>query len=113
MDLVSLTHAYVSSFDKKDIDGLSNLMSDEFVLSDGVVNGLAPKKEVLLYISQMMEANVKRFGFEVVDILRGSGFTILEFKLYLDNTIFHGVDLIQWDNGLMTSMKAFLNDVEV
>jgi hypothetical protein len=113
MDLVALTNSYAEAFDKKNIKRIGDLMSDVFTLTDGVVNKLAPKKEVIPYIWELMQSNSSKFEFEVIEILEGLNFTTLEFKLYLNDEIFHGVDLIQWQDGLMVDMRAFLNNVSI
>lgn len=112
MDLECLTRSYVKFFDEKSLEKVGSLMSDNFELSDGIVNGLTPKNEVLSYIAKLMELNSKIFRFEALNVLTGEDFTILEFKLYLDDSVLHGVDLIHWCDGLMVNMKAFLNQAD-
>ncbi len=111
MDLITLTKKYVDYFDNKNIQEIGKLMSDEFHLTDGEVIELAPKQAVLTYIDGLMRANSKRFQFQMIDVFGSGNRTVLEFNLYLDDSIYHGVDVIFWSKGLMTKMKAFVNEV--
>lgn len=106
-DLRELTQRYVTAFNAKDIEGISDLLADNFSLTDPTVSSLAPKAKVVEYIQSLFNASPS-LSFEACEILVDKSHSAIHFILELDGKIFHGIDLVHWSQGKMLAMNAYL-----
>lgn len=106
--LKSLTKNYVEAFNNKNIEQISKLFLDDFVLEDPVVNRIIGKKNSLEAIKAIF-ASCRNLSFEAKSVYQDNQTTILEFILKLDNTTLIGVDIIEWENNKMKELRAYLD----
>ena len=106
-DLRELTQQYVSAFNAKDIDGVAELLSENFHLTDPSFTRLGPREKALEYIHGIFKTN-SLLRFEANTILVGNDKSAIHFILTLDKIIYDGIDLIEWEQGKMILMHAYL-----
>ena len=106
-DLRELTQQYVAAFNARDIDGVAALLSKDFCLTDPSVTRLAPREKAVEYIHGLFIAN-SLLKFEAKTILVDGDSSVIHFILNIDGRVFCGIDLIQWRQGKMVSMNAYL-----
>jgi ketosteroid isomerase-like protein len=107
-DIRELTKAYVAAFDNGDIDGVAALMDDNFVLTDPENAALGPREKVLEFISGLFRHAGDRLSFRARTVLVDGDYSVVEFDLEVGDDRFEGIDLIEWRDGLMVSMRAHL-----
>lgn len=106
-DLRELTHQYVAAFNARDIDGVADLLSDDFCLTDPSVTRLAPRKKAVEYIHGLFMAN-SSLKFEAKTILVDGNSSVINFTLFLDAGVYNGIDLITWKQERMATLTAYL-----
>ena len=106
-DIRKLTRAYVAAFDARDLDAVDALLANDFSLTDPSVTGLTPKSAVLKFIGGLFEEN-DRLSFAAHQILADGDMSVIHFTLTLNDAVLDGVDVIEWKDGMMISMNAYL-----
>jgi ketosteroid isomerase-like protein len=106
--LKELTKKYIDAFDNKDLEKISVLVSDKFILEDPVVKRIEGKDEVLKAIGNIFNA-CNKLSFKAKNIYEDNQTTIIEFVLKLDDTILTGTDIIEWENNKMKELRAYLD----
>ena len=107
-DLLHLTKNYIKSFDKKDLESVSKLLSNDFVLEDPVVKRVKGKEEALEKINEIFLGSNK-LSFIAKNLYQQGNTTIIEFSLELDGTSLFGVDIIEWEGDKMKELRAYLD----
>lgn len=107
-DLRQLTETYVSAFHGRDIDGVRALMDESFVLTDPDNPGLGPRDKALAFVAGLFENAGDSLSFVARQILVDGDHSVIEFDLTIGDMRLEGVDLIEWRDGLMVSMRAHL-----
>lgn len=102
-----LTKKYVDFFNSKNIAGVAALLEDRFSLIDPHVKILNVKSDALDYIKKLFESN-KDLSFVANNIYVDGNISIIEFTLNLGQKNYNGVDIIQWKDRKMVSMRAYL-----
>ena len=106
-DIRELTAGYVTAFHSRDLQGVASLMAELFTLTDPDVTELAPKEAVLDYIKSLFDRNVG-LSFIAHKILVDGDTSAIQFTLILGESVFDGVDVIEWKADKMTSVMAYL-----
>lgn len=108
INIRELTERYISYFHTKDIDGIEALMHDTFALEDPTVKRISGKKASLAFIRELFSAN-NRISFCAKNIFIEKEVSLIEFELKLDELTLLGVDIIEWREGKMCELRAYLN----
>jgi len=106
--LIEYTRKYVEAFSSKDIEAVSALLGNEFVLEDPVVKRVEGKKKVLECIQGIFDS-CKELDFSAKNIYQAGNTTIIEFILKFDDTTLNGVDIIEWEQEKMIELRAYLD----
>ncbi|MDP1836161.1 MAG: nuclear transport factor 2 family protein [Chlamydiales bacterium] len=106
--LKELTKEYVKCFHSKDLQGVASLLHETFVLEDPVVKRVSGKQASLAVIDGLFKG-CDKLSFKARNIFEDGNTTIIEFELKLDDTTLTGTDIIEWDNGQMHEMRAYLD----
>ncbi len=110
MDLVARTHQYIAAFSGRRIDDVAAMLTDDFVLEDPVVKRLEGKESSLKAIKDIFDNNpVLSFSAKNVFAVEGRTTTIIEFTLELGETRLEGVDIIDWRDGKLAELRAYLD----
>jgi len=102
------TKEYIKSFNDKNLDKISHMLNDNFVLEDPVVNRIQGKSSVLNAIKKIFE-NCNKLSFSAKNIFIDGDFSIIEFELRIDNTLLKGIDVIEWSGQEMKELKAYFD----
>lgn len=106
--LKELTLNYIKAFNSKNIEDISQLFTNDFVLEDPVVKRIEGKEKVLEAIKNIFDScNVLEFTSK--NIYLDNNTTIIEFILKLDDTILTGTDIIEWEDNKMKELRAYLD----
>ena len=108
MNLFELTKRYVDAFGSKDIDRISQLLHEDFKISDPDVSELGPKEKAMVFIGDIFEANLD-LRFSAKNIFVDGEFTIIHFNLRIGGKDYAGVDIIRWSDYKMISLDAYLH----
>ena len=106
--LKELTKKYIESFNNQDLVQLSSLFHSDFALEDPVVKRVEGKEKVLKTIKGIFDS-CNALSFKAKNIYQDDNITIIEFILDLDETTLTGIDVIEWDNGKMKELRAYLD----
>lgn len=102
------TQEYIDAFNNKNIESISLLLTEDFVLEDPVVKRIEGKENALNVISEIFDScNTLNFSYK--NIYQESTTTIIEFILKLDDTVLTGIDIIDWENNKMKELRAYLD----
>ena len=107
-DLIKRTQEYIKAFDSKNIDEVSQFFADESELFDPAnPNGVKGKSNII----NMIEGLFKEFEileFKAINIFEDKNTSLIEFKLILNDKTLTGVDIIDWQDNKITSLRAYL-----
>ena len=110
MDLVALTHKYIEAFDGRRLDDVATMLQDDFALEDPVVKRIEGKPACLEAIGGIFKDNpVLSFKAKNVFLAAGQDTTVIEFVLMLGDTRLEGTDIIDWRDGKMAELRAYLD----
>lgn len=101
------TLAYANAFHLHDLAAVGTMLDDDFVLEDpaGRFEG---KEKVLEYIQGIFDANPD-LAFDVLRLyVCEPGVTIIEFRLVVGGKVLIGTDVIEWRQGKLNSLRAYL-----
>ncbi|WP_137170457.1 nuclear transport factor 2 family protein [Marinomonas sp. FW-1] len=107
--LREMTANYIDAFNSKDIDRISSMLCEEFVLEDPVVKRVEGKMNALMAIEDIF-TSCSKLSFNAKNIyVMDSATTLIEFSLNLDEVCLKGVDIIEWNNGKIKELRAYLD----
>ena len=106
--LKALTGRYVAAFNARDADACAALMHEDFALEDPVVKRLEGRTAAMASVSGMFNG-CKTLSFVARNIYQDGDTTLIEFVLTIDGKILTGVDVIEWRDGKMQEMRAYLD----
>ena len=106
--LKDLTHAYVAAFNARDLNGCAALMADDFALEDPVVKRVEGKAAAIDVVKGIF-AVASNLSFVARNVYADGNTTLIEFVLTLDDKVLTGIDLIEWQDGKMKEMRAYLD----
>ncbi len=100
-----LTQSYVKAFNDKDLDKVASLLDENFILEDPAVLHLEGKEKCLEAIKELFK---KDLSFKAKKIYKDGQTSFIEFILKLDGISLQGVDIIEWKNGKISELRAYL-----
>lgn len=104
--LTERTRDYIDTFHKKDIDKLSDFFDQNISLFDPANDsGVFGKDNVLKMIRDLF---TKDISFVAKNIFMDGNNTIIEFFLKVDNQSLKGVDIIEWQDNKIKTLRAYL-----
>ena len=106
--LKNLTEQYILAFSNKDLNAISVMLADDFVLEDPVVKRLKGKVAALEAISNIF-TGCSRIEFFAKNIYQDGDTTMIEFVLILDDTRLEGMDILNWRDGKLQELRAYLD----
>ncbi len=107
--LKKYTQNYVKAFTNKDIEAISTMLSERFVLEDPVVIRVEGKENALKAIKNIF-SSCKKLEFKAKNIyVLKPNISFLEFTLKLDGVELQGVDIIEWQDGQLKELRAYLD----
>ena len=107
-DIRTLTQTYITAFHNRDLEGLATLMHEDFVLTDPENEALGPRKKVLTFISGLFDRAGATLTFRPRTVLVDGAHSAIEFGMTIDQDYLEGIDLIEWQDRRMISMRAHL-----
>ena len=108
VQLKDLSRAYVAAFNAKNAARCAALMADDFALEDPVVKRVEGK-EAAMRVVEGIFASCNKLSFVARNIFADGDTTLIEFVLTLDDKVLTGIDLIEWRNGKMHELRAYLD----
>lgn len=107
--VTGLTKSYVNAFHLRDVDRVLEHFSEDALLSDPLVE-LSGKKEIQHFLEDFFHTN-KEISFASKSIHASDSSSIIHFELTIGKKIFEGTDVIQWADGKITKLQAYLTQV--
>ena len=102
-----LTRRYAQAFAAKDIHTIAEMMSDDFQLTDPMAH-VEGKEAALAEVQKIFDSNPKRFVFRPMNIYVDGETSVMEFVFEIEGTMLKGADIIEWKEGLMTAVRAYV-----
>lgn len=106
--LTAKTKAYITAFAAKNLKAVAELLTDDFVLEDPVVKRIEGKQAALAAINNIFNT-CQRLDFSARNIFCSEQTTVIEFALQLDDVLLTGTDIIEWRQGQMAELRAYLD----
>jgi ketosteroid isomerase-like protein len=103
-----LTEQYIRAFDAKDLAGVAALLADDFALEDPVVKRIEGKQPALAAIGAIF-AGCRALSFKAKRVYADGDTCFIEFTLDLDAVRLQGVDIVEWRDGKMHELRAYLD----
>ncbi len=108
--LSSLTKSYIDAFNTKDIEKVADLLTDDFVLEAPDVKRIEVPDACLQTIQKLFDGcESLSFFAKNIFLSQSSETTMIEFILMLDDVRLEGVDIIDWRDGKMHMLRAYLD----
>lgn len=108
--LKKLTQSYIEAFNNKNLEKISSLLDENFILEDPAVKHLEGKQKCLEAINNIFE-NHSKLHFEAKRIYIDGNTSFIEFILKLNEKNFQGVDIIEWKNEKIIELRAYLYEL--
>ena len=105
--LEKLTREYISAFDSKDLGRLADMLCPDFALEDPVVRRLEGRETCLEAMGNIFKS-CKNLSFSAKNIYVDCSTSMIEFVLLLDDTRLEGVDIIEWHEGKLKELRAYV-----
>lgn len=106
MDVRKLTEAYHAAFGARDLKVLKGLSHEDCLLIDPD-NNIRGNDNLMEFLKNLFDAH-EELSFEKKSILVDQNTSVLEFQLQLNESNFIGVDIIEWEDSKIKSLKAYL-----
>jgi ketosteroid isomerase-like protein len=103
-----LTEDYISAFSRRDLAAVGALLADGFALEDPVVRRIEGKPAALDMMAGMFKGCAS-LSFRAKNIYLAGDTSIVEFTLDIDSAHLEGVDIIEWRDGKMIELRAYLD----
>ena len=101
----------LNKFNAKDLQGISDMLSDDFYLEDPVVRHIDGKSDCLNAISNIFNS-FSNLNFSAKNIYIDNKTSFIEFILILDEKRLEGVDIIEWnEDNKISALRAYLYEV--
>ncbi|MDQ9129370.1 nuclear transport factor 2 family protein [Serratia fonticola] len=108
-NLLSLTNNYISAFNRKDINKIAAMLSNNFWLKESGSPAIVGHEVCLNFMNALFRTN-EILNFIPKDIYVSDSTSVIHFDLKLSNKTISGVDVIEWKNGKILSVHAYLDD---
>ena len=107
-DLIKRTQEYIKAFDSKNIDEVAQFFADESELFDPAnPNGVEGKTNIVEMIQGLFQ-EFEILEFKAINIFEDQNTTLIEFNLTLNDKKLTGVDIIDWKDDKIASLRAYL-----
>lgn len=106
--LKNLTEEYIHHFTTKNLSGIESMLADSFILEDPVIKRIESKVEAIKAIKAIFDS-CQDLSFSAKNIYVDGNTTLIEFSLKLDSVTLTGVDIIEWSEGKMHQLRAYLD----
>ena len=107
-ELVDHTKAYAEAFNRRDLVAITSMLAHDIVLTDPA--GRFEAAEARGYIETLLSANPD-LSFRPTRIHACSDSqSLMEFQLSLSGKAFEGVDVLEWRNGKISEIRAYLHE---
>ena len=103
-----LTQDYIQAFNNKDLNTLSAMFDENVVLEDPVVKRVEGKAAVLAAVEGIFK-NAAQLSFGSRNIFVDGSTSLIEFRLRLGDLLLTGVDVIEWRDGKLRELRAYLD----
>jgi ketosteroid isomerase-like protein len=103
-----LTEQYIAAFSARDLAAVGALLADDFAIEDPVIKRIEGKAAALDMMKTMF-GSCKNLSFKARNIYVEGATSLIEFTLDLDATHLEGVDIIEWRDGKMLALRAYLD----
>lgn len=84
------------------------MLANDFILEDPVIKRIEGKTEAIKAIKAIFDS-CQDLSFSAKNIYVDGNTTLVEFSLKLDNVMLTGVDIIEWSEGKMQQIRAYLD----
>lgn len=109
--LKKLTQEYINKFNAKDLQGISDMLSNDFYLEDPVVKHIDGKNNCLNAIGDIFNS-FSNLNFSAKNIYIDNKTSFIEFILILDEKHLEGIDIIEWnEDNKISALRAYLYEV--
>ncbi|MBD5164978.1 nuclear transport factor 2 family protein [Helicobacter sp.] len=102
------TCQYIECFNHKDLSGVAALLDENFALEDPAVKRIEGKMKCLEAIKNIFNS-CENLKFYAKNIYLQDSTTLIEFVLMLDEMKLEGVDIIEWKEGKIQELRAYLD----
>ncbi len=106
--LKELTKKYICAFNDRNLKEISDLLNDNFALEDPIIKRIEGKDKCLAAINNIF-TSYKKLNFSAKNIFQDKNITFIEFILMLDEVKLEGVDIIEWQDGKIVELRAYLD----
>lgn len=106
--LKSGTLRYAASFEDRDLESIRLLLHDSIQLSDPVEKVISGKPNVLAFLKKLFDG-ADRIACDVRNLWAEETTTIMEFRLTIGSTTLEGIDVIDWHDGRIIAIRAYVN----
>ncbi|HEG5396490.1 TPA: nuclear transport factor 2 family protein [Campylobacter coli] len=106
--LKELTKKYICAFNDRSLKEISDLLNDNVALEDPIVKRVESKDKCLAAINNIF-TSYKKLNFSAKNIFQDKNITFIEFILMLDEVKLEGVDIIEWQDGKIVELRAYLD----
>ena len=106
--LFDLTRSYAEAFGARDAQRVSALLHDDVVLEDpqaGPVSG----RDAVMALNRSIFESCGSMACRARTILVEGDRSVLEFELDLDGKLIRGVDILEWRDGRIAAIRAYVN----
>ena len=108
-ELIKKTQLYVEAANNSDLETLTGLFADNMVFTDPSVKNLKPKAAILEFFRVTFEATQGTLKFKIVSLIEHENTTVMEFDISIGDDVYSGVDIFEWENGLITGLRGYVN----
>ncbi|MES9968553.1 MAG: nuclear transport factor 2 family protein [Candidatus Thiodiazotropha sp.] len=108
-ELIKKTRIYTEAVNHMDLETISNLFADKMIFTDPSVTNLTPKPAIMDFFRLTFEQTQGSLQFKIIDIFEQTNMTILEFEINIGENTYNGVDIFEWEDGLIVSLRGYVN----
>lgn len=108
-DLIQKTKAYAMAVHTKNYEACLDLYNEDAIMSDPLVSDLTPKSAIAAFYKAQFEMPLDHFAFKVKRVFQSGDTSFLEFTMEINDTVNSGVDVIDWKNGKIQKLYAYVN----
>ncbi|MES9968515.1 MAG: nuclear transport factor 2 family protein [Candidatus Thiodiazotropha sp.] len=109
LDLIAKTKSYAAVVNDRNVADATEMFAEDIKCSDPLVSDLTPKSAVVDFYRQQFELPIERFEFIPRNVIQQGNTTVMEFDMVVENKTLKGVDVIEWKDGLIVNLRAYLN----
>jgi dTDP-glucose pyrophosphorylase/predicted SnoaL-like aldol condensation-catalyzing enzyme len=102
-----LTELYIKFFNQKNIAAIEAILAPEMVLDDPTIGLVKGSKAVSDFIKKFHK-EYPSLEFSALNVFASESHSAIEFQLKLSSGILNGVDLIEWTDGKIVSLRVYL-----